>query len=95
MKRTQAWIQSRLESFKAEVELKVSPTEAKLPDTFHGRFVGMASLRGDLIIHADREPDGSGPTMWFSGKKDGFRFSMASKDSNEFIAVSLSVNPAV
>jgi hypothetical protein len=95
MKRTQVWIQSRLESFKAEVELNVSPTEPKLPEKFQGRFIGMESLRGELIIHADREPDGSGPTMWFNGRKDGFRFSMASKDSNEFAAVSLSVNPAL
>ncbi len=84
MAQTRVFIQAPGGGFNATVD--IAADLIKLPRHIQGHFLAMDDLRGDLIIHADRQPHIGEPTMWFNGRKDGYHFWMNSKDSNDFTA---------
>lgn len=88
------------ESFPAEVDLDIDTLDAEnMPHEVTGVFsqladgTGLAREISILHLHSDRTDGGPSHTMWFLGRRHGYRFNMDSADGLRFTGEHLGINP--
>jgi hypothetical protein len=86
-------IQAASATYEATVQVNAETLgDKKMPDELGGSFVNYGN---DPMIRLALQPkDGKiGATMWFSNRRDGYRFTKYDKDSGEFSILHMRVNP--
>lgn len=84
--------------FQADVELATDNLNLDAPPLhLTGRFTSFSGYEAisRALVHTDRFDSGWSHVMYLFGGRHRYRFTMAGPDSDEFEAVSLSVNPTM